>query len=295
MSPALADQALVLPAPAKLNLMLHILGRRGDGYHNLQTLIQFIDHGDTLAFARRDDGQLHLHDPQTGVAVESNLIMRSARLLQDYSGCRLGADIWLQKRLPMGAGLGGGSSDAATTLLGLNRLWKLEISNQTLAELGLQLGADVPVFVNGQAAFVEGIGEQLQPVQLPEPWFLVVAPSVSISTAQVFNAPELTRNTPASTVRAVISGGGHNDCQAVVAKRYPEVRNALSWLAVYTDARLTGSGGCVFGSFANKAEADKVAQRLPATLPGFVAKGCNLSPLHQRLQQLRDSSSTFRQ
>lgn len=282
--------ALILPAPAKLNLMLHIIGRRPDGYHELQTLIQFLDWGDQLGFAGRADGRLVLHDPRTQVAAEDNLAWRAARLLQNHAGIPQGADIWLDKRLPMGAGLGGGSSDAATTLLGLNRLWGLELPNSCLAELGLRLGADVPVFVQGQAAFVQGIGEQLQPVKLPETWFLVLCPTVSVSTAEVFAAPELTRDTPAITVRTVLQEGGRNDCLKVVADRYPVVRNALNWLNFFTPARLTGSGGCVFGAFSSKAEADKVAQRLPAYLPGFVAKGRNLSPLHQRLRVLSKSA-----
>ena len=277
---------LILPAPAKLNLMLHILGRRADGYHELQTLFQFLDHGDQLGFSPRSDGQICLHTEIAGVPHDSNLIVRAARRLQSESGCTLGADIWLEKRLPMGGGIGGGSSDAATTLLGLNHLWQLQRDEESLAALGLALGADVPVFVRGRAAFAEGVGEKLVAVDIDEPWYLVVAPQVSVSTAEIFSDPELTRNTPAITVRTVLAQGGRNDCQSVVEKRYPDVRNALILLNKFVSARLTGTGGCVFGSFPSKVEADKVAAQLPASLPGFVAKGSNVSLLHRTLQKL---------
>ncbi|MCY1501784.1 4-diphosphocytidyl-2-C-methyl-D-erythritol kinase [compost metagenome] len=280
------DAQLILPAPAKLNLMLHILGRRADGYHELQTLFQFLDHGDELGFSLRQDGEIHLRTEVPGVPHDSNLIVRAARKLQAESGCRLGADIWLDKRLPMGGGIGGGSSDAATTLLGLDHLWNLGWSEDRLAELGLSLGADVPVFVRGRAAFAEGVGELLTPVELPEPWFLVAVPQVFVSTAEVFSDPELTRNTPPIKVRSLLEGGGRNDCQPVVEKRYPDVRNALILLNKFTSARLTGTGACVFGSFPNEGDADKVRRQLPATLPSFVAQGRNISMLHRKLQRL---------
>lgn len=278
-------RALTLPAPAKLNLMLHILGRRADGYHELQTLFQFLDHGDELTFTLRDDGQVRLLSELPGVDHDSNLIVRAARLLQTQTGCPLGADIQLVKRLPMGGGIGGGSSDAATTLVGLDRLWQLGLGEDRLAELGLRLGADVPVFVRGRAAFAEGVGERLQTVELAEPWFLVVAPQVSVSTAEIFADPELTRNTPAITVRSLLAGGGRNDCQPIVEKRYPQVRNALRLLEKFVPARMTGTGACVFGSFPNKGEADKVRRQLPASLPSFVAQGRNISMLHRVLEQ----------
>ena len=277
---------LILPAPAKLNLFLHITGRRADGYHELQTLFQFLDHGDELGFALREDGEIHLHTEVDGVPHDSNLIVRAARLLQQESGSTLGADIWLDKRLPMGGGIGGGSSDAATTLIGLNHLWQTQLNEDRLAALGLRLGADVPVFVRGRAAFAEGVGEQLQAVELSEPWFLVAVPQVFVSTAEVFSAPELTRNTPPIKVRSLLEGGGHNDCQPVVEARYPEVRNALILLNKFVPARLTGTGACVFGSFPNRDDADKVARQLPATLPSFVAQGRNISMLHRRLKEL---------
>ncbi|MNO57850.1 4-diphosphocytidyl-2-C-methyl-D-erythritol kinase [compost metagenome] len=280
------QERLTLPAPAKLNLFLHILGRRPDGYHELQTLFQFLDHGDELQFALREDGEIRLHSDIPGVPHDSNLIVRAARKLQEASGTRLGADIWLDKRLPMGGGIGGGSSDAATTLLGLDRLWQLHWDEDRLAALGLTLGADVPVFVRGRAAFAEGVGEKLTPVELEEPWFLVVAPQVFVSTAEVFSDPELTRNTPPIKVRSLLGADGRNDCQPVVEKRYPDVSNALILLNKFTSARLTGTGACVFGSFPNQGDADKVRRQLPATLPSFVAQGRNISMLHRRLQGL---------
>jgi 4-diphosphocytidyl-2-C-methyl-D-erythritol kinase len=280
------DAQLILPAPAKLNLMLHILGRRADGYHELQTLFQFLDHGDELGFSVRRDGEIHLRTEVPGVPHDSNLIVRAARKLQAESDCRMGVDIWLDKRLPMGGGIGGGSSDAATTLLALDCLWNLGWSEDRLAALGLTLGADVPVFVRGRAAFAEGVGERLTPVELPEPWFLVAAPQVFVSTAEVFSDPELTRDTSPIKVRSLLEGGGRNDCQPVVEKRYPDVRNALILLNKFTSARLTGTGACVFGSFPNKGDADKVRRQLPATLPSFVAQGRNISMLHRKLQSL---------
>jgi 4-diphosphocytidyl-2-C-methyl-D-erythritol kinase len=286
-SPAIPAAAeLILPAPAKLNLMLHILGRRADGYHELQTLFQFLDFADELGFALRKDGVIQLHTPIDGVPHDSNLIVRAARLLQQQTNCPLGADIWLDKRLPMGGGIGGGSSDAATTLLGLKHLWQLDCSEDQLADLGLRLGADVPVFVRGHAAFAEGVGEKLQPVTLGEPWFLVAIPQVLVSTAEIFSDPELTRDTPPIKVRSLLEGGGRNDCQPVVQKRYPEVRNALILLNKFVPTRLTGTGACVFGSFPNQDDADKVARQLPATLPSFTAQGRNISMLHRKLKKL---------
>ncbi|GLU37730.1 4-(cytidine 5'-diphospho)-2-C-methyl-D-erythritol kinase [Pseudomonas sp. NBRC 100443] len=279
-------ERLTLPAPAKLNLFLHILGRRADGYHELQTLFQFLDHADELHFAPREDGQIRLHTEIPGVPHDSNLIVRAARQLQEQSGCRLGADIWLDKHLPMGGGIGGGSSDAATTLVGLNHLWQLGWDEDRLAALGLGLGADVPVFVRGRAAFAEGVGEKLTPVELEEPWFLVAVPQVFVSTAEVFSDPELTRDSAPIKVRSLLGVDGRNDCQTVVEKRYPAVRNALMSLNKFTSARLTGTGACVFGSFPNQGDADKVRRQLPATLPSFVARGRNISLLHRKLQEL---------
>lgn len=277
---------LTLPAPAKLNLMLHILGRRPDGYHELQTLFQFLDYGDELSFALRDDGEIHLRTEIDNVPHESNLIVKAARQLQNLSGCKLGADIWLKKILPMGGGIGGGSSDAATTLLGLNHLWKLDVSVDRLAALGLKLGADVPVFVRGHAAFAEGVGEILTPVDPEEPWYVVLVPQVSVSTAEIFSHPLLTRDSTPIKMRPVPKGNSRNDCQPVVEQSYPEIRNSLNLLNKFTDARLTGTGSCVFGAFPNKAEADKVLALLTGTQTGFVAKGSNVSMLHRKLQSL---------
>lgn len=284
-----ADSAeLSLPAPAKLNLMLHIVGRRADGYHLLETVFQFLDYADTLHFSARDDGEIILHSTIDGVAHDDNLIVRAARLLQTESQSKLGADIWLDKKLPVGGGIGGGSSNAATTLVGLNHLWQTQLSLEKLAELGLTLGADVPVFVLGRAAFAQGIGEKLEPVDLAEPWYLVAVPPVSISTAKIFSDPCLTRDTPVTNMRTVLKQSGHNDCQAVVEKRYPEVRNALILLNKFVEARLTGTGSCIFGGFPNEQQAAKVATQISESLPSFVAQGANISMLHRALQNLSE-------
>ncbi len=277
---------LTLPAPAKLNLMLHILGRRPDGYHELQTIFQFLDYGDELSFAPREDGEIRLHSDIENVPHESNLIVRAARKLQQLTGSPLGADIWLKKVLPMGGGIGGGSSDAATTLLGLNHLWNTGCSEDQLAELGLGLGADVPVFVRGHAAFAEGVGEKLTPIDPEEPWYVVLVPQVSVSTAEIFSHPLLTRDSKPIKVRPVPKGNSRNDCQAVVEESYPDVRNSLNLLSKFTEPRLTGTGSCVFGAFPDKAEADKVLALLAETQTGFVAKGSNVSMLHRTLRSL---------
>ena len=282
---------LTLPAPAKLNLWLHIIGRRPDGYHELETVFQFLDHGDELSFALREDGVIRLHTEIEAVPHDSNLIVRAARQLQEHSGTGLGADIWLTKVLPMGGGIGGGSSDAATTLLALAHLWQLDWDEDRLASLGLSLGADVPVFVRGHAAFAQGVGEQLTPVDPDEPWYVVLVPQVSVSTVEIFSHPQLTRDSLPLKMRPVPEGNSRNDCQPVVEQSYPEVRNALNSLGKFTEARLTGTGSCVFGAFPSKAEADKVLALLSATQTGFVAKGSNVSMLHRKLQSLVKKSS----
>lgn len=284
-------QTLTLPAPAKLNLWLHIIGRRADGYHELETVFQFLEHGDELSFAVRDDGVIRLHTEIEAVPHDSNLIVRAARKLQEQSGTTLGADIWLSKVLPMGGGIGGGSSDAATTLLALAHLWQLDWDEDRLAALGLSLGADVPVFVRGHAAFAQGVGEQLTPVDPDEPWYVVLVPQVSVSTVEIFSHPQLTRDSLPLKMRPVPEGNSRNDCQPVVEQSYPEVRNALNSLGKFTEARLTGTGSCVFGAFPSKAEADKVLALLSATQTGFVAKGSNVSMLHRKLQSLVKKSS----
>ncbi len=270
------------PAPAKLNLMLHITGRRADGYHLLQSVFQFLDHGDRLWFEPLADGRILRHDSLRGVPLEQDLIYRAARLLQGHSGTRQGAAIRLEKRLPMGGGLGGGSSDAATTLIALNRIWQLGMGIDQLAALGLQLGADVPVFVRGQAAWAEGVGEALTPLSLPEPWFVVLIPPVQVATGEIFAATELTRDCPAITIRDFLAGLGENVCQPVVASRYPAVAEALDWLGQYGQARMTGTGACVFAAFDSATKAQQVLAARPEGWQGFVAQGRNRSPLLER-------------
>ena len=277
---------LTLPSPAKLNLMLHILGRREDGYHELQTLFQFLDYGDEMTFSVRDDAKICLHTEFPGVPHDQNLIVRAAKLLQQHAACPLGIDIQIKKVLPMGGGIGGGSSNAATTLLALNHLWQLDWDEDRLAALGLSLGADVPVFVRGHAAFAEGVGEILSPEYPEEPWYVVLVPQVSVSTAEIFSHPLLTRNSLPIKVRPVPKGNSRNDCEAVVTELYPDVRKALNLLGKYTEAKLTGTGSCIFGAFPNEADADKVLHLLTETLTGFVAKGSNVSMLHRTLQNL---------
>ena len=270
------------PAPAKLNLFLHITGQREDGYHLLQTVFQFLDHGDTLHFTLREDGLVRRLNCLPGVAEEQDLVVRAARALQQASGCTHGVDIEVDKRLPMGGGLGGGSSDAATTLVALNRLWGTGLSTETLAQLGLALGADVPVFIHGQAAWAEGVGELLTPVELPEPWFVVLIPPVEVSTAKIFRDPQLTRDTHALKIRDFLAGQGRNDCQDVVARHYPEVAAAIDWLGQHGKAMMTGTGACVFAAFDTQAEAERVFAARPAQWKGFVAHGLNHSPLLER-------------
>ena len=275
---------LDVPAPAKLNLMLHITGRRPDGYHNLQTVFQFLEYGDTLSFRVRTDDQLTLEPAVTGVPFEDNLIVRAARMLQQKSGKACGADIRLKKILPMGGGLGGGSSDAATTLLALNKLWQLNLSVDELAAMGLKLGADVPVFVRGEAAFAEGVGEILTPMpELEERWFLVVCPQVHVNTAKIFSHEGLTRNTDPINIRTALRQGGRNDCQQVVTMLYPEIGKALNLLNKFSHAKMTGTGACIFSSFGSETEAISVSEQLPAEYVAFVAKGANQSPTHKVL------------
>ncbi len=276
---------LTLPAPAKLNLFLHVLGRRPDGYHELQTVFQFLDHGDTVGLRLRRDGVVRRAYALPGVDEAEDLVVRAARLLQARAGTSLGVELRLHKRLPMGGGLGGGSSDAASVLLGLNRLWGLDWPLERLAELGLALGADVPVFVLGRAAFAEGVGERLTPVTPPEPWYLVLAPPVHVDTGAVFRDPELTRDTPPIKIRDFPRGAMRNDCQAVVVARHPEVGEALAWLAREAgEARMTGTGACLFAAFESQAAAQAVLARVPDRWRGFVARGCNRSPAHRALE-----------
>ncbi len=270
---------LTLPAPAKLNLFLHITGRRADGYHNLQTLFQLLDYGDQLDFSLNHSGNIHLSPTIQGVPSEQNLVYKAAKMLQQHSGCALGADITLHKRLPMGGGLGGGSSDAATTLLGLNALWQIGLPTNELLKIGSQLGADVPVFVLGHTAWAEGIGDQLTPIETPNHWYLILMPGIHVSTEKVFTHQGLTRNTHPIKIRAFLEQGGKNDCQAVVEALYPEVKKARQWLAQFAETRLTGTGACLFAQFASKADATSVLEQIPAQWEGFVAKGVSQSPL----------------
>lgn len=283
--------SITLPSPAKLNLFLHIVGKRPDGYHELQTLFQFLDYGDELTFTLTPDSpDVRLEQPIPGVADEDNLIIRAARALAARADQPLpGVTISVDKRLPMGGGLGGGSSNAATTLVGLNWLWQLNLSEDELAEIGLGLGADVPVFVRGRAAFAEGVGEKLTPAEPPEDWFVVLKPDCDINTGKIFSQEGLTRDTPKTTIRPAFEGDAsryRNDCEDVVQKLYPEVRQGLEWLSQFGPARLTGTGACIFGRFPTESAARIIWESKPSGITGFVAKGVNYSPLHQKLTEL---------
>jgi len=275
------------PAPAKLNLFLHVVGRRGDGYHLLQSAFVLIDAADRLRFALRGDGRIVRVSELAGVPPEQDLAVRAAQLLKAETGTPLGADIEVEKHLPMGGGLGGGSSDAATTLIALNRLWGAGLDRETLRNLGARLGADVPFFLFGRDAWVEGIGERLRPLVLPPAWYLVLVPPVAVPTGEIFAAPELTRDTEALKMEdfsahvADPGQGGRfrNDLEAVVASRYPPVREHLQWLGGHGGGRLTGSGACVFARFEDGAAARRVLEELPGPMTGFVARGLGEHPL----------------
>jgi 4-diphosphocytidyl-2-C-methyl-D-erythritol kinase len=273
------------PSPAKLNLFLYITGQRADGYHTLQTLFQFLDYGDTITIDVRHDGELRLLTPVDGVPNEENLIVRAARMLMRAAAesGRLpegaGADISIDKRLPMGGGLGGGSSNAATVLVALNHLWRCGLSVDELATMGLTLGADVPVFVRGHAAFAEGVGEVLTPVTVPEKWYLVAHPGVSIPTPVIFSDPELPRNSPHRSIETLLKCEFSNDCEVIARKRFRKVDAALSWLLEYAPSRLTGTGACVFAEFDTESAARQVLEQAPEWLQGFIARGVNISPL----------------
>ena len=281
------DSSLELPAPAKINLFLHICGRRPDGYHNLQTVFQFLDIGDTLRFYPTGNGAIRLTTPMTGIAHDDNLIVRAARALQQASGCQLGADIAIDKYLPSGAGLGGGSSDAATTLLALNRLWQLDLPGATLAGIGRQLGADVPIFIHGHSAWAEGIGEQLTDMSPAEAWYLLLVPPCHVSTGAIFSHPQLTRHSKMMKIPPSLEPGmaGHfrNDCETLVRQLYPDVDQAFQALSAVGKARMTGTGACVFAAFDNRQQALEASRQMPATMQALVSKGCNESPLHRAL------------
>ena len=277
------------PAPAKLNLFLHITGRRADGYHDLQTLFQLVDWGDDIAIEVTDEPRIERIEGPAGIPPERDLTVRAAAALQAAAGVGRGARIRVRKRIPPGGGLGGGSSDAATVLRVLNRLWHTAWSVEALAGLGLALGADVPVFVHGSSAWAQGRGEQLTAVEVPEAWYLIVYPGVAVPTADIFQAPELTRNSPLITIRAVSAAGTRNDCETVVRARYPAVAAALEWLAARAGgtARLSGTGSCVYAAFGRAADAERVAARVPEEWRSFVARGVNRSPLAAALGEGR--------
>ncbi len=272
------------PAPAKLNLFLHVTGRRADGYHELQTLFQFVDFGDELYFRVDDSGLVRRREALAGVAEDADLTVRAARLLQAETGCRQGVEIHIDKRLPMGGGLGGGSSDAATTLVALNRLWGLGLPENRLAGLGLRLGADVPVFVRGRAAWAEGLGEQLVPVELPEPWFVILQPDAHVATADLFADPRLTRDLQPIKIRDYLAGVGRNVFEPLVRAAYPDVDAALRWLHARAAGRMTGTGACVFAAFGDEGRARQVASEAAGRWPAIVARGRNRSPLHVMIE-----------
>jgi 4-diphosphocytidyl-2-C-methyl-D-erythritol kinase len=277
-------------APAKLNLILHIVGRRADGYHELQTVFQLIDLHDSLEIEVRDDGRIIRTRGPESVTESQDLTVRAAQALKAATGTPLGAEIAITKRIPMGGGLGGGSSDAATTLVALNQMWQTGLNSTQIAAIAARLGADVPVFVQGRSAWAEGVGDKLEAVALPvDSWFLVIFPGVHVPTADVFQAPELTRNSPLTTMRGFLELGGRNDCEAVVRARFPAVGEALDWLARFAPARLTGTGSCVFAKFARPEDAERVAARVPDTWRAFVARGVNRSPLLDELDSCSKS------
>lgn len=281
------------PAPAKLNLFLHVTGQREDGYHQLQTLFQFLDYGDRLRFRRRDDGKVQRVSSLKGVAEQEDLTVCTAKRLQSASDCKWGVEINVEKNLAMGAGLGGGSSDAATTLVILNELWGLGHSSRALAEIGAQLGADIPVFVLGKAAWAEGVGEKLTPVDLPEPWYIVISPSVLVSTARLFAAPELTRDARPITIRDYLAGATVNAFEDIVRKRFPVVDEALKWLAQFGEnARMTGTGSSVFLAVEDETTARRIVNKVPDQWPAFVARGRNESPLITQRERLCGRRST---
>lgn len=284
----MVDQ-LKLLAPAKLNLFLHITGRRADGYHELQTVFQILDFGDTLEFTRTDSGDIRLAPEFVDLDIEDNLIFKAAKLLEPYREKNAGIDIVIDKKLPMGGGLGGGSSNAATTLLALNTLWKCKLSNNELATLGLSLGADVPVFVHGFTAFAEGIGEQLTPVQTPENWYVVLCPETHVSTAQIFSNEVLTRDTPKMKIAPALEGQAldsfHNDCEPLVTQLYPNIQEAIHWLSKQGPAKLTGTGACCFCRVESETKARQVLNSASSKFKGFIAKGVQLSPALKRLNE----------
>ena len=278
------NKHLTISAPAKLNLFLHITGQREDGYHLLQTVFQFLDYADTIQLSLRDDGEINRISALAGVPAESDLVVKAAKLLQKHSNTHLGVDISVVKVLPMGGGLGGGSSNAASVLVALNHLWGCGLSQKALMELGVQLGADVPVFIFAQSAWAEGVGERLKAVDLPEKWFLVLKPQINVSTAEVFANSQLRRDCSTITIRDFLAGQTDNVCEVPVREMYPEVDEALRDLSEYGKSKLTGTGACVFAAFDNREEAEKAYSELSGKWDGFVAKGMNQTPLKEFFQ-----------
>lgn len=278
-------EAIAWPAPAKLNLFLQITGQRADGYHELQTVFQFLDFADQLRFRHRDDGVIQRVGGHPDIPESQDLVVRAARVLQQVGGGAFGADIHLDKQLPLGGGLGGGSSDAATTLVVLNRLWQLHLEQTQLLALALGLGADVPVFIGGQAAWAEGVGERLSPIDLPQPWYVVLQPAVQVSTRELFADPELTRHASPLRIRDFLAGQGRNVFEPLVRRRCPEVDAAMTWLDAHAPARLTGTGACVFAAFETETAARRVADQAQDRWSARVARGLNRSPLHDLLTQ----------
>lgn len=287
LSDSFLSELPVFSAPAKLNLFLHITGRRSDGYHNLQTVFQMLDYGDSLSFRIRDDGVVTRATEIVGVPEDNDLVVRAARLLQQKTGCQLGAEIFMHKVLPMGGGLGGGSSDAATVLRALNELWGCKLSVDVLCKLGADLGADVPVFVKGRTAWAEGVGEVLTPLVVPEKWYLVVKPDVEISTAKFFSSPRLTRDCDTIKLPAFQRGDGINVFQSLAEELYPDVKQVIEWLGQFSKASLTGTGSCVFAVFDNREDAEEIERQVPEIWQSFIAKGVNTSPLLEELAALR--------
>jgi 4-diphosphocytidyl-2-C-methyl-D-erythritol kinase len=278
--------SIILPAPAKINLFLRITGRRSDGYHNLQTLFQLLDYGDELKITACKNPDIVLTSSLDDVPSEENLVVRAAHALKKATNCSWGCEIQLEKKLPMGAGLGGGSSNAATALLGLNLLWQCGLSNEQLARIGEKLGADIPVFIYGKSAVAEGIGDQLTPIELPEAWYLVVTPQIKVSTEEIFSHPQLTRNSPPIKIRALLEAQYRNDCQAVVESLYPQVKDVLQWLQRFENPLITGTGASAFCRFNNESSALQAQAQVPKQWSAFVARGSNLSTLHRQLEKI---------
>jgi len=293
------DTTLSLTSPAKLNLFLHINGRRPNGYHELQTVFQILDRGDTLHFDLIESTEINIEPFFKEIPLESNLVYRAAKLLQETEAYLMntssykGVKIHLEKSLPMGGGIGGGSSNAATTLLALNQLWGLDLTRRELATLGATLGADIPVFVHGKSAWAEGIGDIITPISLPESWFVIITPDCHISTAEIFSNERLTRDTPKMRIAAALEGqatnhfynGFNNDCESLVSKLYPQIQKALTLLNKFGNARLTGTGACCFARFNSEEKAQQVLNAVSSEFEGFIAKGVNLSPAFQRLNK----------